>query len=74
MVTVPAIFDALSDTDLKAIILDLETLSVTGILPAGAARALIGRLVDTAGIPHNDAFHVVQRESVLRAAFKWARS
>lgn len=69
---VQQIFHALSDAELKAVILDLNTQDETGILPSGAARELIKRLVDETEIPFKDAFQLVQHEPYRRAAVKWA--
>lgn len=67
-----AIFNGLSDDQLKAIVRDLQEQDETGILPHGPARELQARIVAETGVPTKDAFQLVQHEPLRRAAFKWA--
>lgn len=67
-----AIFNSLSDAQLKAIVTDLKHLSETGILPAGPARELTQEIHTEIGVPVNHAMSMVQTESLKIAAFKWA--
>ena len=69
---VQEIFNSLSDSELKSVVMDLKSQDETGILPAGPARDLIKRIVDEVNIPNGDALQIVQREPMRRAAFKWA--
>lgn len=71
---VQTIFNSLPDAALRLVVLDLQRLDETGILPLGAARDLIGRLVEEVNIPYNDSFQLVLHEPIRRAAFKWASS
>lgn len=66
------IFNCLSDPDLKSVVRDLKEQRETGILPSGAARDLMHRLVEEIGMPFNVAYDSVQREALLIAAIKWA--
>lgn len=68
------IFDALTDNDLRAIVLELHRKKETGELPDGTARKLILHLTDAFAMPFSVAFDLVQLEPVRRAALKWAES
>lgn len=70
---VSAIFESLTDGQLKAVIRDLQQQEETGIIPEGAARQLAQRLVVEIGIAHKDAFQLVQQVPMRLAAYKWAQ-
>lgn len=72
MSPVKALYNALSDAQLKAVVRDLQQQDETGVLPPGPARELAQRLVAETKVPVSDAFHLVQHEPLRRAAFKWA--
>lgn len=74
MSSVQLIFNALTDAQLRAVVLDLQSQDESGVLPQGPARELVRRIVAETQVSFNDAFQLVQHEPLRRAAFKWAAS
>lgn len=68
---IQAIFDSISDDDLRAAVRELRELEECGVLPSGVVRDLRARLVEV-GVPENDAGKVVDSIIYRMAAFKWA--
>lgn len=69
---VTAVFNSLSDDDLKAVVRDLRVMDETGVLPDGSARRLCERLVTESGILPNEARNLVFHHTLRVAAFRWA--
>lgn len=71
---IQSIIESLPEHQLMSVVQDIHTQKETGILPSGAARDLMRRIVEETGIPYNDAFSVVQSEPLHIAAFKWVQA
>jgi hypothetical protein len=64
--------DAITDSDLKAAVLELKELDESAVLPDGAVRRLGVALASYAGIGAQEARKVLEAALLRKAAYRWA--
>lgn len=67
-----AFFVELPDAELRALVLDLEGLRATGVMPTELVSNLARRLGERTGIPYRDALTLAQSEPLHITAMRWA--
>lgn len=69
---ISAILNGLSESELKAAVLEMKELDETGVLRPGKVRELSRTIQEDTGVSAHDALSIAQDGVIRTAAFYWA--